>query len=126
MSLITWWHHFTNPHCVECAIELQCDSCETLRQLLAQEKIEKQKLLDTIIELTKPEKVIEHKPVEDRLPLNANMVWKKRRQMLEEEDRNRARVIAEQKLNEIKPLTTEELEEQLGIKDAPRNTEEIS
>lgn len=129
MSLTKWFHHLFNPHCPDCVEADRCESCEVFRQLLESERHEKNKLIDQIIELTKPEQVIEvKKSVDDKIPINANMTWKVRRQILEQEDRTRAKVLAEQKLNQIKPLTTEELEEQLGISDSDRenNAQRIS
>lgn len=126
--MINFFHHLFNPHCPNCIEEKQCQNCETLRQLLDQERYEKSRLLDQIIELTKPIIVNEvREKSEEPKPLQSHIPWKVRRAILEQEDRVKARIEKEHKLTEVKPLTVAELEKKLGVnEDAPGITEEAS
>ena len=107
-------------HCPECAHELECKNCEVLRELLVEERFEKKQLLNRIIELTT------NKPVEERekaaavefKPIGSKHVsWKIKQALLEDEDRAKARLMQELKLD--KSMTTEELEKELlGVENA--------
>lgn len=113
MSLATWLHHLMNPHCPDCQHDKVCQSCETLREQLAFERDEKKKLLDSILEASKPK---DDKTVADPStykPVKPTFVpWNVRRQMLEAEDREKARILRNQSEEEKKIA---ELEKAIGI-----------
>jgi hypothetical protein len=83
----------------------QCESCEILKQQLEITNLEKNKLLGRLLE--KPEPEVAPKLVEVTRP--TNIPWNVRRQMLEAEDRERARLI------KSAPIPTETLEEELDV-----------
>lgn len=75
-----------------------CASCETLREQLSYERTEKTKLLERILELTAPK----NEPVEISSeipePIKQGFVpWRIRQQMLEAEDRQKAKLMREKK-----------------------------
>lgn len=75
--------------------EKPCASCEVLREQLSVVNIEKEKLLNLILEKNKPvpEPQID---TEELKPITSKYVpWKVRREMLEAEDREKARVLRE-------------------------------
>ena len=83
--------------------DFPCNSCETLRGQLESVNFEKKILLDRLLNPTvpvAPEK-IEYEPIKPK-----NIPWVVRRQMLEEEDREKARLMRQK---------TEELERELKI-----------
>ncbi len=99
-----------------------CESCETLRQQLEIANYEKSQLLATI--LHKPEPVKDTEPVAITKP--RTIPWHVRRQMLETEDREKARIIR----NAPKPdstvaetISTEDLEKELGVAETTRQAE---
>jgi hypothetical protein len=120
--LTKWFHHLLNPHCIECAHDKECKTCDTLRDMLEAERFEKKQLLNRILELTaKPtNEVRDVAPKNDFEELRPRKVsWNVKRAMLEEEDRAKARVIAERKLHEQESVKTiEELERELGVANA--------
>ena len=106
-----WFHKFFNPHCPHCKEELEyarvCLSCETLRAQLEISRLENKRLLDRILE--KPEPEAPRAPVEISVP--KNIPWNVRKQMLEAEDRERARLLRQAP----KPESVEDLEKELDI-----------
>lgn len=86
-----------------------CASCETLRSQLEITNYEKRQMLETILSFTKPPEVRlpETKEIEPITP--KTVPWVVRKQMLETEDRERARIM-KQKQEEI-----EELEKAVGV-----------
>lgn len=123
--MINWLHKFFYPHCPECIAEREqseiCYSCETLRIQLEIANNEKKQLLSKLID--KPIEPLVERSAE--IPISKNIPWNVRRQMLEAEDRQKARIIAE-KNREMK--STEELEKEIGIteleeKDAIRQSD---
>jgi len=86
-----------------------CASCETLRLQLEIANYEKRQMLDTILSFTKPPEIRlpETKEIEPVIP--KAVPWAVRRQMLEAEDKERARIM-KQKQEEIA-----ELEKQVGV-----------
>ena len=104
-----------------------CKSCETLKQQLEIANFEKQQLTDTLLGLLKP-KVYEQ-PARELQPLeNTLQTFSRRKQKLEEEARQRARILRDSPFvasNVNKPVvklspdldtsSVKELEEELGI-----------
>jgi hypothetical protein len=107
--MATWVHRLFNPHCEHCKEEREdsriCSSCETLRLQLEISNSEKRQLLERILE--KPVVVNSTGPVEMTKPMN--VPWNVRRQMLEAEDRVKARLMREA------PIPTEDLEKEMDI-----------
>src|SRR5215207_11397041 len=109
-------HHILEPHCVECKEErldekaerAVCNSCQTLKSQLATANHEKQQLLNRILELTAPKQV--EQQVEEVSPQalqNRAIPWAVRRQALEAEDREKAKIMAKRAEEEKKILTLE-------------------
>lgn len=80
-----------------------CQSCETTKQQLAIANIEKDKLLARLLE--KPEPIPEKEPVEVTRP--AIIPWRVRRQMLQDEDRQKAILMRKAKDEANQAPTTE-------------------
>lgn len=80
-----------------------CESCETTKQQLAIANIEKDKLLARLLE--KPEPIPERVPTEVTRP--AIIPWRVRRQMLQDEDRQKAILMRKAKDEANKTPTTE-------------------
>lgn len=111
---MNWLHHLFNPHCVECKEEREdsrvCPSCETLRQQLEIANHQNKQLLDRILEKPAPEP--ERKfTTDEKVAVPRTIPWNVRRQMLEAEDREKARLMR----NAPKPESTEDLEKELKI-----------
>jgi hypothetical protein len=92
-----------------------CESCETLKHQLEISNHEKKQLLDRLLE--KPEPVKEVVRNETPMMLPRNIPWNVRRQMLEAEDREKARVLknAPKPDSAIDKVETEELEKALDL-----------
>lgn len=74
-----------------------CKSCETLKQQLNIANHEKEQLQDTLISLLKP-KVYEAAPIEIPSAQPTAGLWSRRKRMLEDQDRNRAKILRESPL----------------------------
>lgn len=114
-AFINWFHHLFNPHCEECAHERECKTCETMRSILEVERFEKKQLLERLLELTAPEvhERVEIKP--ETLKARA-IPWRVRKEMLETEDRAKAKILHEQA--QERGTTVEDLEKELGVSNA--------
>lgn len=88
-----YFHRLFNPHCPHCIEErkeeMVCPSCEVLKEQLERANHENQRLLDKL--LAEPKAEVPQKPVEISRPIN--IPWNVRRQMLEAEDREKARIL---------------------------------
>lgn len=120
--MANWFHRFLNPHCPECKLDSQdkrvCQSCETLKTEVARLTADNERILNTLIEKKglenfQPEKT----PVMLRPP--SAIPWNVRRQMLEREDRERAKILK----NAPKAETTDvsDLERELNIAEETRD-----
>jgi len=115
-GFIKFFHHLANPHCAECKLEEQtrferasmekeCRNCDTLRQMLEAERFEKSKLLEKITYKEPPQPVIQNfVPAEPKVN-----PFRIRKQQLEEQDREQARILAARAASQ----STEKLEETL-------------
>jgi len=102
-----------------------CKSCETLKQQLAYERDEKQKLTNTLLEIIRP-KVVEAAPVELN-PINQTAgLFSRRRAVMEAKDRAEAQILAEKrhiglpdiiKTEYIGSAQIQNLEQELGIEE---------
>lgn len=101
--------------------EVRCESCEILKIQLDRSNIERDKLLFRILE--RPTEVMNEKPVDITPP--RNIPWNVRKQMLEQEDRMKAKLMREAPSPQLNDLTDEQerrlkldnddLEKRLGI-----------
>lgn len=93
---------------------LPCSSCETLKQQLELSNFQNKQLLEKILHKDEPVHVeqIEMEPIKPKL-----VPWHVKRQLLEAEDRERAKILKEkaEEIKSIKKKSTEELEKELGI-----------
>lgn len=123
--LFKWIHHILEPHCEHCLDEREtnriCQSCETLKSQLTSANYREEQLLARILELTNP---VKPEPRQIEVPQELkprNVSWQVRRQMLEENDRAQAKVIAENRkqVSDIKAkVSVQELEKELGVEEA--------
>jgi hypothetical protein len=93
-----------------------CETCEILKMELAKAQEREKRLLDKILDVPK----VEDAPPRTPIPIPRNQLpWSARKQILEEEDRQRARAMREApKPIEAKGQTVEELEKELGVENA--------
>lgn len=92
-----------------------CSSCEVLRMALDRANHEKEQLLSKILNPPKEEEV---KEANEPLPIKSRHIpWRVRQQMLEEEDRVKAKVLQEhqENLKEANKASIQKLESKLGI-----------
>ncbi len=85
-----WIHRLIRPHCPECREEREaekhCLSCETLRETLSHALWREKELMSKLFPIEiEPEKVVEQ-PIQPK-----TVPWRVKQQLLEEEDRERAR-----------------------------------
>lgn len=97
MFLLDWYKQWLDIRTEYRAKKLQtdeveevCASCETLKQQLEIANYEKEKLLNRIMEKPEPERVSAPEPQATRPRM---VPWNVRRQMLEREDREKARLM---------------------------------
>lgn len=93
----------------------QCESCEVLKQQLEMANFEREKLLNRILEKPAQEPKSELREV----TRPTSVPWRVRQQMLEAEDREKARLMREAP----KPVSTEDLERELKVAETIRETE---
>src|SRR6185295_15381394 len=93
--MIHFIHSILNPHCPDCKEEAReskvCDSCEILKIEIERLRLENQKLLDRILEKPTVETRIDTNDLKPIAPKNIS--WNVRRQMLESEDRAKAKLM---------------------------------
>jgi hypothetical protein len=112
--MLNFIHRLLNPHCEFCHDEREaaqiCKSCETLKGQLENINFEKDKLLSRILE--RPNVEIPTQPERTITVPTGNIPWAVRRQMLEREDREKARLMRDAPVAKI---STEDLEKELDI-----------
>lgn len=92
-----WLHRLLNPHCIHCIEELRenriCNSCETLRNQLADSNAERIRLFELIIKKETPDN--QSVPYTEPLkPTTSRFTpWSTRKQILETEDKEKARIL---------------------------------
>lgn len=101
-----------------------CSSCETLHQMLDQVNREKASLLESLLESTRPREIETIKIPENNIePLRPPHVsWRIKQQMLESEDRERAKLLSK-KMQEIKEskIDVSDLEAELDLVKQEKN-----
>ena len=121
-----WLHRLLNPHCKDCKQEREderyCKSCETLQTQLAVCNREREHLLDLLHK--DPVVAPEVKPPEMTRP--KVMPWGVRKQILESEDRAKARAMRGAAKPDVttdkpgEPIDVSDLEKELDIASANR------
>ena len=108
MTFRHWIHHLFQPHCEQCKNDSEerevCKSCEILKQQLEIANFEKSQLLNMITSKPAPEEraEINYDKVKPKM-----ITWRVRQQMLEAEDRERARILREQRKSDDKVIDEE-------------------
>lgn len=119
-----WIHRLFNPHCPHCEVEAVNETVEILKHQLELANVEKAKLLQTVIDLTHPIVNEVKSDAPEPLPLLPKyMPFSVRRQLLEQEDKVKAQVLAERKKEEDQLRASKQsigesikdLESELGI-----------
>lgn len=117
-SLALFWHHIFQLHCEHCqklVLEQKiCQSCETLREVITQLRLENSRLLDSL--LSKPVEEERKIDVSNLKPIRqATIPWRTRQHMLEVADRDTAEKIKKareaESINKIPTSTDEKLED---------------
>lgn len=119
---MNWFHRLFNPHCPHCK-EMDdenkiCNSCEHLKIMLEQSNIERKELLNKLLNKDNQSSppVMNDEPKEPQL-MKRNIPWNVRRQMLEKEDREKARLMRDAPKPIIVNTEIEALEKELGVTD---------
>jgi hypothetical protein len=116
-------HHLLNPHCQECKDEQEddkvCKSCETLKHQLEIANYEKERLLKALLENDKPADNQSSPPVNyEPIRSPKSVTWAIRKQMLEAEDKEKAKLMSMQN-NKVSGIPEskeiEQLEKELGL-----------
>lgn len=87
-----------------------CQNCEMLKSMLTSEQYEKKQLLNSILQLNEPKMEVKIQGTDELKPILPNFVpWRVRQQMLEQEDRVKAKIIKdkEKEKEEIDKLEKE-------------------
>lgn len=114
--MFKWLHHLLNPHCSECRDEEICESCETLRSELIVVRAQNESLIKTILEIVNPKPIAQSADSKTPVPVTGQMTWRMRQQLLEAGDRERAKVLREQKAENVESTkSTEQLETELKL-----------
>jgi hypothetical protein len=96
--MANWFHRFLNPHCSHCAEERKekavCKSCEILQFENDRLHAENSRLLTELLknDNEQPLAVRDNQDI-PKIPLPRRMPFTARRQMLEAEDRERAKIL---------------------------------
>lgn len=89
-----FFHEILHPHCPDCMLEKQdakiCASCEILKEQISIIRQENRRLLESLTANKSSPEVIQQK---QELKPSTNIPWAVRRQMLEREDREQAKVM---------------------------------
>jgi len=97
---------------------VSCTTCEVLRDQLDKSEVERRELLARLLEKDKPEPSIQ--PAEEMKPITPQFIpWRVKQQMLEAEDRQRAKLMKD-RTKEIA-----ELEKEMGVSDASEKRETV-
>jgi hypothetical protein len=130
MFLLDWireWKEIRNEYPKP---EKVCESCETLKMQLAIANNEKAALLNRLLEKPEPEQRPDTSNLKAVLPTR-HQNWNVRRQLLEREDRERAKILNRQKQESVaepikvtsvavnaspaEPMSVEDIEKELDI-----------
>lgn len=120
-----WLHHLLQPHCADCQREAEvnkiCRSCNSLREQLEYARQENQQLLTHIMTLTaKPEEPVP--AAAPQIPVGKMTTWRTHRQLLEERDRETARLLRDTQRQDAEIA---KLEKEVGITEENKNVEAV-
>lgn len=124
MNLGLWLHQLFHVHCIDCqraeSEAKTCNSCENLKLQLDFERQQSQQLLNHIVALTgkQPEPVAP----QIQIPVGKVTSWRTHRQLLEERDRETARLLKETQRQD-KEIAN--LEKEVGISEDATNAEAV-
>lgn len=121
--MFKWLHHLLNPHCPDCISDreeaLVCKSCDILQKQLDIVNHEKRQLIDRLLNPSNVTTVASDIKVETESLKSKHIPWRVKQQMLEADDREKARLMrqfAESKDTKIpEQITIESLEKELGL-----------
>lgn len=121
-----WFHKFFNPHCPHCRDEKVedkvCGSCEVLKVELEALRFNNQRLIDNLMDFTKPKSEALPQPSSDFKPISSRHVpFSITQQRLELQSRRAAQDLEKASENQIltgKKVDLDKLENELGVKDA--------
>lgn len=126
MFLIEWYRQYKQIKEEFKPSDKVCDSCETLKHEIEMLRLERNKLLDNILNPktieTKSQDTSEMKPIQStRVP------WRVTQQRLQDADRREAAKLIKEKSDDMKSssITTEELEAEMGIVADERESESV-
>jgi len=112
-----WFHRFFNPHCPHCRSEVECQTCDTLRILLENERAEKERLLHLVLPSKEPP-TRQLEPSELK-PIVRHKTWRMQAAELEAQSRKELEIMRkhdlEHKETEVSDVM-DELEKEAGIK----------
>jgi len=109
--MINWLHKWWNPHCPDCREQEHedkiCASCETLKTENARLSSENLRLIEVLLRKSgTPEEITTTEPIRPLPVTNKHVPWNVRRQMLEAEDKAKAKLVANNPiLSTTDPLT---------------------
>ena len=95
--MIKWFHHLLNPHCEHCLAEREldehCKACDILQYEVERLRAENERLLARILHIPEPtpERSIAPELVSSRPRAST---WAMRKQILEAEDREKAKLMS--------------------------------
>jgi hypothetical protein len=102
--MFKFFHRMWNPHCSHCAEERLndkiCESCEILKMQLSLVQQEKKELLSLIVDKHKPETESAIREIPQPIK-SKHTPWAVKRQILESESREAARILAQRKIDEL-------------------------
>lgn len=130
MIMFNFFHRLFNPHCEHCRekeeLDAHCETCEVLKQELAFLRQERNILLDKLLNKDivdqSADKEVDLENFKSLRP--THVPWAVRKQMLENEDRQQAKLMRDKKkeIPQVKTegvqLTVKEMESVIGEDDA--------
>lgn len=128
--MANWLHRLLNPHCPDCINDREekkfCQSCETLNMQLARVTEENKFLLNKLLT---PETmiVVDNKKEDDKVILpRTHNPWRVKQQMLETEDREKAKIMKSAPKPQPVPSTTSSDDLEKEILEAEKDLEKVS
>ena len=122
MFLLDWyreWIEIRNEQAAKLRELKYCESCETLKLQLSISNEDRERLLDVLIKKPDGDNAKPQIDISQFKPLpTQHLGWAAKRQMLEAEDRAKARAIRDNKeLASVsnKPMSVEEIEKEIGV-----------
>lgn len=118
MFLLSWWREYKQIKS-QYTEDKPCESCETLKMQLSIANDDKARLLDRLLQKPEPEARIDTTELKPIIP--RHVPFAVRKQMLEAEDRERARL-----MRDAPKITVDDLEKELDIASTNRESQSSS